>query len=68
MPTLFSRFRASSRVRNVSEAQDEARLEDAEREVTELQHRASRAIKTLTDRQHRNHWRESIEKMIGGVT
>lgn len=64
----FNIFRSGPLVHDPKEAQEEALLEDAEREVTELQHRASRAIKTLTDRQDRNHWQESIEKLIGGAS
>lgn len=43
-----------------------ARLEQAEKDLGSLQHRAHVAITRLEDRQKRNHWRESIESMILG--
>ena len=43
-----------------------SRLEAAEAEVADLRARAERAIKTLEDRRKRNHWRESIQEMLGG--
>lgn len=63
----FNFFRSGPLVHDPKEAQEEARLEDAEREVTELQDRASKAIKELTGRHRRDHWHESIEKMIKGA-
>lgn len=51
----------------VDEAHKEARLEDAERTLEDLKTRKERAVRILGDRQSRNHWRESIEKMIQGV-
>lgn len=44
-----------------------ARLEQAEADLSSLKIRASNAIRTLDNRQRRNHWRESIEKMIQGA-
>lgn len=43
-----------------------ARLVEAERELEDLQDRANRAIAALDERQAKNHWRESIQRMIEG--
>lgn len=43
-----------------------ARLEQAEAELTDLKDRMDRAVEYLDARTRRNHWRESIEKMIRG--
>ena len=45
-----------------------ARLEEAEAEVADVRTRATKAIRALDDRRGRNHWRESIEKMIQGAS
>ena len=42
------------------------RLEEAERELRDLQDRAERAIIALDHRRAENHWRESITRMING--
>lgn len=49
------------------EAYDEARLINAEQDLTALTERASEVIRTLEERRKRNHWRESIEQMIRGA-
>lgn len=68
MRTLSRLFFAGPRVRDVEDAQDEARLENAERDLVDLQDRATKAIKVLDDRQRRNHWREAVQSMIKGAT
>lgn len=45
-----------------------ARLEWAEGELSALQVRKDRALGILAARDSRNHWRESIEQMIQGVS
>lgn len=42
------------------------RLERAEKDLGNLQHRKHVAIEYLSGRQGRNHWRESVAEMIGG--
>lgn len=43
------------------------RLRAAESAGTDLQRRADELTKILQERRQRNHWRESIEKMIQGA-
>lgn len=43
------------------------RLESAEREMQGYRVRETAALSILNARHHRNHWRESIEKMIQGA-
>ena len=49
------------------EREQDARLDSAEKELSDLQERAGSAIRKLDERQRRNHWREAIENMIRGV-
>lgn len=49
------------------EREKEARLEQAERELGNLQARSYHATQFLDARANRNHWRQSIEQMIQGV-
>lgn len=51
---------------DIVEAVNEARLENADRDLAHLRKRADLALGTLEDRHSRNHWRESIEQMITG--
>lgn len=51
---------------HAAEAAKIARLERAERQLSELRRRSESAILFLTEREDRNHWREAIETMIGG--
>lgn len=56
------------RNRHQESAASEIRLQEAEKELEDLKCRADAATCTLSDRHHRNHWRESIEILIhGGV-
>lgn len=58
--TLFS-------IRRTADDRSEyARLEEAEREVTELKQRCDAAAGILDARRKRNHWRETVEQMIRG--
>lgn len=50
------------------DAEHEARMEKAVRDVDQLRVRADAALDTLDTRDRRNHWRESIEQMIQGAT
>lgn len=59
--------KSKARVKQV-EHEKESRLEQAERDLFFLKHRAARAIARLDDRSSRNHWRESIEQMIQGAS
>lgn len=54
----------------VAQEEDEKqhRLEEAEKELEYLKARAWAAEKRLTDRHERNHWAESIERLITGGT
>lgn len=52
----------------IIDAEHEARMEKAVRDVDELRTRADAALGTLDARDRRNHWRESIEQMIQGAT
>ena len=56
-----------TREREAEEDQKIARLNQAERDLADLQHRAHYVTKALDERRKRNHWRESIEQMIQGV-
>lgn len=49
------------------DAYNEARLEDAERELAILKQRADKAMYTLESRRSRNHWREAIESLFQGA-
>lgn len=60
-------FRSHHRKRVDSDRDKDARLENAERAVKGYRARADVAIRRLDERAARNHWRESIEKMIQGV-
>ncbi len=51
----------------IKEAEADARIEHAERELSAMQARIDAAMLALDRRQHENHWRESIERMIKGV-
>lgn len=53
--------------RDAIERENMAQLERAEGDLRDLRSRAERAVGTLTSRDNRNHWRESIEKMITGA-
>lgn len=53
--------------RKIAEAHDEARLEDAQREVAALCRRSDEAVRILTSRHERNHYGEAIARMIQGV-
>jgi hypothetical protein len=44
-----------------------AALDEAEKELASLNERSEKAMAALSAREDRNHWRESIEKMIHGV-
>lgn len=46
------------------EQEKQNRLEAAEAEMKYLLFRARRAEQALTDRQRRNHWQDSINRMI----
>lgn len=53
--------------RDLEEREKMARLEAAERERDALLARGARAVTTLTARNDRNHWRESVRDMILGA-
>lgn len=61
-------FRRSRRAHHEEESAKIAKLEKAEAQLCELRRRSDSAIKFLTEREDRNHWREAIEDMIGGRT
>lgn len=63
---MFRPFKRRNTKAAEMEAKD-ARLEQAEKDLGDLEHRAFRAITVLESRSSRNHWRESIERMIQGV-
>ena len=65
---FLARFPEQKTRLDADEREKIARLEQAERELGSLQHRAWLAINTLDERQRRNHWRESIERMIQGAS
>lgn len=67
MKTLSRIFREFRHGPDKGEDEKMARLEKAEAEMQALLLRADIAIEFLDGRRNRNHWRESIEKMIGGV-
>lgn len=51
----------------IKEAEADARIEHAERELSAMQARIDAAMLALDRRQRENNWRESIERMIKGV-
>lgn len=53
--------------READEKEQEALLLKAEETVRDLTDRRDKAIRILNERNHRNHWRESIERMIQGA-
>lgn len=53
--------------RKMSDAHDDARLEEAERQVADLERRSNEAVRILTSRHVRNHYGEAIKQMIQGV-
>lgn len=59
-------FRFWKRGDTPEETEKMERLEAAEQELEDLKARSTVAITYLRERQSRNHWRESIEKMIQG--
>lgn len=59
-------FHKHTHKQTASECEQEARLEAAEKDLGNLKHRAHSAIVYLEARNHRNHWRESVEDMIRG--
>lgn len=60
---LFPRTRRLDAV----EREKIAKLVEAEHEVEDLVARKDLAVRALSERQKRNHWRESIETMIQGA-
>lgn len=64
LKALIHRWRERSRL---PEQMHEAKLEDAERLLAQLQERSEAAHKTLSERDQRNHWQESIRDMILGA-
>lgn len=48
------------------EHEKEAKLEAAEAEMKDLKQRSDRAVSALTERQRRNHWQESVDRLIQG--
>lgn len=64
---MFRRIGERRRERERIEAEKMARLEQGERALGDLQHRAYHVIRELDNRVQRNHWRESIEQMIQGA-
>lgn len=67
MITWFKRRAAVARIRREAEEREKiARLEAAEKDLQALQVRGEKAVRFLTERHGRNHWRESIQQMIQG--
>lgn len=58
--------REESIARDKIDQEREQKLEQAEAELEDLKQRAARIIPLLRTRAQRNHWRESIERMIWG--
>ena len=57
----------SKTTQNEVEREKMAALDEAEKELASLNERSEKAMAALSARDDRNHWRESIEKMIHGV-
>lgn len=53
--------------RDGAERAHDLTLEQAESTLRDLTTRGEQAVRTLDDRDRRNHWRESIQSMIQGV-
>jgi len=64
---LFARCKARKHRETLIDAEHEARMEKADRDVTILRNRADAALNVLDSRDKRNHWRESVERMIQGA-
>lgn len=60
-------FKARKRELAKHEDEDDARIENAQRDLASLQARGDKALNTLRTRHQRNHWGEAIEQMITGV-
>lgn len=68
MMDSIKNFIRPARIREHAEEREKmARLEVAETEVKDLQERGERAVQFLLARDKRNHWQESISRMIQGV-
>ena len=61
-------FRSFQNREDPEEREKMARLEAAEGDLRLLRARADLAVRLLTERNGRNHWRESIEDMIRGAS
>jgi hypothetical protein len=59
-------FGLTRKKREQTDASDE-QFRVAQAQLRSLEDRSERALKSLEDRAGRNHWRESIERMIQGV-
>lgn len=57
----------SKTTQNEVEREKMAALDEAEKTLASLNERSEKAMQALGERDARNHWRESIEKMIHGV-
>lgn len=61
-------FRSFRNPEDPADREKMARLEAAEGDLHALTLRADLAVRLLTERNGRNHWRESIEDMIRGAS
>lgn len=64
---MFKWTRKNRLRKRIEESHKEAALENAERDLEDLKVRGARAMHALDTRHNRNHWRESIERMIQGA-
>ena len=67
MFSIFKRRREARAQREAAEREHDERLAEAEYDLMHLQARGENAVRTLNERHSRNHWRESIERMIQGA-
>lgn len=59
--------RVRKRRKALIEAEQEARMEKADRDINTLRARANIALDTINSRDRRNHWQDSVNAMIRGV-